>query len=99
MTATENQTIADMVVKDFARSTVFEKHQIDYCCHGKRTLREVCGEKGLSLEQIAAELDGVHRATDTRDWSEVPLAELASHIVDRHHGYLRTTVPSIAQKL
>ena len=53
MTATENQTIADMVVEDFARSTVFEKHQIDYCCHGKRTLREVCEEKGLSLEQIA----------------------------------------------
>ena len=47
---------ADMVVEDFTRATVFEKHQIDYCCNGRRTLEEVCEQKGLSLEALTAEL-------------------------------------------
>jgi regulator of cell morphogenesis and NO signaling len=100
--ATDNQTVADMVVEDFARAAVFEKHQIDYCCNGKRTLQEVCEQKGLSVAQLTAELDEVHGSpdtSDTREWSQAPLAKLAKHIVDRHHSYLRTTLPSIAQKL
>ena len=102
MIATDKQTVADMVVEDFTRATVFEKHQIDYCCNGRRTLEEVCEEKGLSVEEVSAELEAVQRppdAGDTVDWSQQPLAGLAKHIVDRHHTYLRSTLPSIAEKL
>lgn len=102
MIAIDNRTVADMVVEDFARSTVFEKYQIDYCCHGKRTLQEVCVEQGLSVGQLSAELaqvGGASDAGDPRDWNRAPLVELAKHIVDRHHSYLRTTLPSLAQKL
>lgn len=102
MIAIDNQTVGEMVVEDFARTTVFEKHQIDYCCNGRRTLQEVCEEKGLSLAELTAELEEVRRspdASDMGDWSQAPLATLAKHIVDRHHSYLRTTLPSIAEKL
>jgi regulator of cell morphogenesis and NO signaling len=100
--ATDTQTVGDMVVEDFARATVFEKHQIDYCCNGRRTLQEVCEEKGLSLVDLTAELEQVRRSPDADDtgaWSKAPLAKLAKHIVDRHHTYLRTALPSIAEKL
>jgi len=67
--AIDNQTVGEMVVEDFARTTVFEKHQIDYCCNGRRTLQEVCEEKGLSLAELTAELEEVRPPPTQVTWA------------------------------
>ncbi len=99
MPTAEAMTVADLVSEAPLRAGVFERHQIDYCCNGGRTLREVCAEKGLDVEALVAELETTPPAGESRDWKSAPLAELAHHIVATHHEYLRSTLPSVGKKL
>lgn len=98
MLNTATETIAEMVRDQPLRANVFERHQIDYCCNGKRSLEEVCAERGLDPEQLRAELNAAPPADASESVAMESLAELADYIVERHHAYLRTNLPSIAQK-
>lgn len=98
MLPTDSPTIADLVRESPLRANVFERRRIDYCCNGKRTLEEVCAERGWDPADLRAELDAAPEAARDKDFDAMPLAELAEHIVERHHAYLRTNLPSIAQK-
>lgn len=98
MLTTDAQTVGELVRESPLRANVFERHHIDYCCHGKRTLEEACADLGLSPDAIRAELDAAPAAGQDHDFNGMTLAELAEHIVERHHSYLRTNLPSIAQK-
>jgi regulator of cell morphogenesis and NO signaling len=51
------------------------------------------------MEDLLAELETQPREEGVVDWQRKPLADLAAHIVRRHHGYLRETLPSIGFKL
>jgi len=98
MLTTKTSTIADMVRDAPLRANVFERYRIDYCCNGDRTLEEVCAEKNLDADRIRAELDVSPEDGAGRDFDAMGLADLAGYIVERHHEYLRTNLPSIAQK-
>lgn len=92
-------TVARLVTERPGRSRVFETLGIDYCCGGNRALAEVCAEKGLDaitvLRMIEAyELEAT--AEDTTDWSKATAGELADHIEEVHHGYLREALPRLA---
>ena len=97
--AIEERTVADLVAEAPLRANVFEKRKIDYCCHGRRTLAEVCAESGIPVAELAAELDAQPAAPSTVDWRQAPLADLASFIVDRHHRYLREALLSAGGKI
>lgn len=98
MLNTATETIADMVRDQPLRASVFERYQIDYCCNGKRSLEEVCAERGLDAEKLRAELTPPEPAGTPQSFATAPLAHLVDHIVTRHHDYLRANLPSIAQK-
>ncbi|MBI1896195.1 MAG: iron-sulfur cluster repair di-iron protein [Acidobacteria bacterium] len=101
MTTTQNLTIAEIAAGSLAAVRVFEHFGIDYCCGGKRTLDEVCREKGLRAEAVEAELAAAGRSRDveTREWSTAPLGELAAHIVNTHHEYLRRELPALSARV
>ena len=99
MTALEERTIGELVAEAPLRANIFEKRRIDYCCKGRRSLAQVCAEEGLPMDEVIAELEQEPRQESSLDWAPKPLTELAAHIVDRHHGYLRSTLPSAALKL
>ncbi|MBL8215206.1 MAG: iron-sulfur cluster repair di-iron protein [Bryobacterales bacterium] len=98
MSNTVSEIIANMVRDQPLRANVFERHQIDYCCNGKRSLEEVCVERGLDPKHLRAELEAVAPADARQSFATTALTELADHIVTRHHAYLRTNLPSIAHK-
>lgn len=98
MITVETQTIADLVREVPLRANTFERHQIDYCCNGKRLLQEVCAERGLDMAEIVAELDVTPESAGELDFETMSLAALCDHIVSRHHEYLRTNLPSVAMK-
>lgn len=77
---------------------VFQKHGIDFCCGGGRPLSEACEEKGLSFDELQAELASAAAgpAGDERDWETAPLSELIDHIVLRYHDRLRDELPRLA---
>jgi regulator of cell morphogenesis and NO signaling len=89
-------TVAAIVTRHPAAARVFQKHGIDYCCHGDVSVREACRGAGLDPEALYAELEAaageVRQEEDPRTLSS---AALVARIVDRHHGYLRKALPYI----
>ena len=94
-TCTFTMTIGEIVAADYRTAAVFQRHGIDFCCHGARTLERGCRDAGVDTVEIARELeevtstpgDGVPRFNS---WD---LTSLVSYIVANHHTYVRQQVP------
>jgi regulator of cell morphogenesis and NO signaling len=96
MTITELTPIGDIAAAVPSSVRVFQQHEIDFCCGGRRTLRAACDERDLSFEAIvdAIEASAVD-AVDVRDWTTAPLDELVDHIVTTYHVPLRDELPRL----
>jgi regulator of cell morphogenesis and NO signaling len=89
-------TVGEVVARRPALSRVFEAAGVDYCCGGKRTLGQVCQEKGLDPQAFLAMLEQSDLTTDEEpmvDAATMSLTELADHILESHHAYLRAELP------
>jgi regulator of cell morphogenesis and NO signaling len=101
MSATDTPTIetavGDLVARRPSRSRVFEKLGIDYCCGGKRPLSEACAARGLDAETVLTTLLAAEEGTGSPEpsWSDASLAELADHIEQTHHAYLKRELPRL----
>jgi len=91
------QTVGELVRENPARSRVFERFSIDYCCGGKVPLQEACRDRGLDPKQVAADLAVVDAepAAQADDPATMRLADLADHIEATHHAYLREELPRL----
>lgn len=92
-----NSTLGNIVAQDYHAAAIFERHGLDFCCGGRTSLAEACRERGLDLAAIAAELG--HRAATPPEASPDDPDELVSHIIARHHAYVREAIPSIQAHL
>jgi regulator of cell morphogenesis and NO signaling len=83
-----------------ATSRVFERHRIDYCCGGNRSLEEACWAEQVDVPSVLAELkDVISQPADDGDM-EFPsksLAEMCDSIEATHHDYLRRELPRLTQ--
>src|SRR5688572_19467030 len=50
--ASTGETIGEIAAADIRKAEVFRKYGIDFCCGGKRSLKQVCEEKGLELSVV-----------------------------------------------
>jgi len=92
-------TVARIVTEHPAAARIFQRHGIDYCCHGDATVAEACLGRRLDHEAVLAELEAAlatHAAAAEENPSGLSTAALIARIVDRHHGYLRRALASIA---
>lgn len=89
-------TVGALVRERPARSRVFERLGIDYCCGGKVPLDEACAKRGLETEEVLRML-GEEEGSDGGfvDADAMGLAELADHIVRTHHAYLKEELPRL----
>lgn len=89
-------TVANAVLEHSECAPVFQRHRIDYCCKGGRTIAEACRDRGLEPDALMAEL---RRAIEERRGAAAPdptamsTPELIGYIVSTHHVYLRKTLP------
>ncbi|MBI3665629.1 MAG: iron-sulfur cluster repair di-iron protein [Acidobacteria bacterium] len=97
MILTANKTVGEIAAENPSAVRIFEKHGIDYCCGGGHPLEQACREKGLSAEQVLAEVEKAAAPEEYRDWTSAPLSELIDHIVARHHTYLKEELPALTQ--
>lgn len=93
------RTVGELVAEDYRAAEVFKKNGIDFCCGGKKTLAEVCMQKGLdanTLESELEQLDEVMAASrlNFRDWD---LPFLVDYIMNVHHRYVLEKIPQIVQ--
>lgn len=100
MVITEEKTIGELAAEVPGAARVFEKYGIDYCCGGKHPVKTACQERGIALEALEDELDqaAVSKPEPAdRDWNTASLQDLIGHILLRHHAYLRSEMPRIAE--
>ena len=86
--------LGEIVSADARTAPVLERFGLDYCCHGHQTLEEAAAAHGLPLQDLLTALAPLEETPAERlsdEWTE--LDALTRYIVDRHHGYVRETVP------
>jgi regulator of cell morphogenesis and NO signaling len=84
------------IARDQPSSTrIFLRHKLDFCCGGRRTLREACAKAGLDAKQIAAELADAGVTAPAPSWDTRSSAQLVDHIVTRYHETLRRDLPAL----
>lgn len=100
MTLTPQSTVADIATEAPATITVFQHHDIDFCCGGRVPLAEACRTHDLDVNTVMAELRAaVAPAAPQPNWSEVALSELIAHIQRRYHRPLRDELPRLGAML
>jgi regulator of cell morphogenesis and NO signaling len=92
MTKTVEPTLGDLVTTNPAAARVFETFGLDYCCHGRRTLRDACAAAGIAPAVVEAKIAEAGAGGDT-EWAALEPAALADHIVATHHVYLHEELP------
>ncbi len=78
---------------------VFNEFGLDFCCGGAETLRNACSEKNLSPDNVLKRLYNKVPSADFND-SDFPqdsAEELADHIENTHHLYLKKALPDISE--
>jgi len=91
------ETVGQIAASDLRKAEVFKKFGIDFCCGGKKTLKQVCAEKGLNLAAVEAELAApsvvVNSSNAYQQWAPDFLAD---YIYNQHHLYYYNTLPVLS---
>lgn len=92
-----DETLGEIAAKDLRKAQVFKKYGLDFCCGGKKTVKEACTEKGLDVTRIEQELQHADKLVASRPlpYNEWGLDFLADYIVNTHHSYVRKNLPDI----
>ncbi|MEI7471921.1 MAG: iron-sulfur cluster repair di-iron protein [Ferruginibacter sp.] len=91
------QTLASIVISNHHAAPILEKYQLDFCCKGKKTLKDACIEKGLDHDSLSAELFAIEiPRQDTLPFNEMSLTALINYILLNHHFYVKQTMPTIS---
>jgi regulator of cell morphogenesis and NO signaling len=104
MKALLSKNLGQIVAENPNSAEIFEKHNIDFCCNGKRTLAEACIEKNIPINELVEELEKMLAApVENRNTSfpldQLTLTQLSNHIVTTHHEYIRKELPWIFTNL
>ncbi|PJE47422.1 MAG: iron-sulfur cluster repair di-iron protein [Sediminibacterium sp.] len=95
------ESIGQMAAKDIRKAQIFKKYGLDFCCGGKKSVKEACLAKGLDVIKVEKELqdaekniaiNGSGRPVEYTKWS---LDFLIDYIVNTHHNYVKSSLPDI----
>ncbi len=87
-----NRTVRELASAAPGAARVFEKFGIDYCCGGERSLAQACTAAKVNVQEVAEALEKPQASGGEREWQKATLAELAKHIVAKHHEYVRQEI-------
>lgn len=95
-----NMTVKDIVVQHPETRVILERLGIDYCCGGKTPLAQAARHAGLSTDRVLADLDQALQAgagqTAVQDWTAASATELADHIEQTHHVFMKEQLPRLS---
>lgn len=75
-------------------ASVFESIGLDYCCGGDEPLEQACTENDLEVQSVLKRLQAA-QSTDRTESEYESLSALVDDIVETHHEYLRSELPSL----
>lgn len=93
------ETIGELAAKDLRKVEVFKKYGLDFCCGGKKTVKEACADKGIDVVAVEKELQETDKvmAKNPLPYNDWNLDFLADFIVNNHHAYIKKILPEIRQ--
>ncbi len=96
-TLTSNDRVGEIVANHPQAARIFERLGIDYCCSGGRTLEQACQRKGIDASAVTAEVADLISGSGDRGerWTDRTMTEVADHIEQFHHAYLKTELPRL----
>jgi regulator of cell morphogenesis and NO signaling len=92
------RSLAQIVNEDHRTATVFEKYDLDFCCKGKRSLREACIESGVPEPEILDQLTAVFQSEIAGGKiypDDLSISQLIDYIISNHHSYVKKELPRI----
>jgi regulator of cell morphogenesis and NO signaling len=98
--AANGETVGQIAAKDIRKAEVFKKLGIDFCCGGKKSLKQACEEKGLDVAVVESALTNANETPQVSEnydrWSPDFLAD---YIFNKHHQYYYDEAPVIGELL
>ena len=96
---TPQSTVGEWIAQFPQWSVVFEQLKIDYCCGGKKPLDVACKQVGLDAATLVIGLEATAAlpSSNEPDAAAMSMTQLADHIEQTHHAYLRQALPAIHQ--
>jgi regulator of cell morphogenesis and NO signaling len=91
-------TVARAVLDHSETAPVFQRHRIDYCCQGGRSIHAAAEARGVDLAALVAELElaiASRRGDAGPEPATMSTPALVDYIVVTHHAYLRDTLPFV----
>jgi regulator of cell morphogenesis and NO signaling len=91
-------SIGHLVTEHLARSAVFERFGIDYCCGGDRSLEAACRAAKADPADVLQALQAIDDCSNDLDvdWTSISMSDLIDHILETHHAYLREELPALS---
>ena len=101
MSFTSNTRVRNIAVENPGAKRVLEDAGVDYCCGGEKSLHEACMHAGVSANEILKRLQENRMQAGPEDvnWTSARLGDLTRHIVEKHHKYVRGTIPRVSALL
>ena len=93
--------VKEIAVASPGATRILEQAGVDYCCGGDKSLHDACAHAGVSTEEIMARLqeNRAEVGPADADWVSAPLSELTEHIREKHHRYVRESIPRVRKLL
>ena len=93
--------VSDIALSNPGARHILEDAGIDYCCGGAKSLHEACLKANVPEAEILWQLrqKSERIAPGESKWTSAPLAELTTHIKERHHQYVRDAIPRLRDLL
>jgi regulator of cell morphogenesis and NO signaling len=86
----EEKKVGEFVAEDYRTAHLFSKHGIDFCCGGKKSLKEACFNASADANLVITELQKLaSEGNQERNASNLEIPELIEHILNTHHVYTR----------
>jgi regulator of cell morphogenesis and NO signaling len=97
MTISEQTSVGAIAATVPGSVRVFERHGVDFCCGGGKSLALACEEAGLSVADITEEIAAAAAtpAAGVTDWTHQPLGRIVDHILATYHAPLHDGLPVI----
>lgn len=97
MTIDPTMTLGSVAARIPGATRLLDRHGIDACCGGGRSIAAACALAGADTDAVVEELLAAEQAAPEplRDWSLAPVQALVDHIVLVHHHFTRTELSRV----
>lgn len=98
-----DESVGQLAANDIRKAKIFKKYGIDFCCGGKKTVKEACKAKGIDVTKVEKELQEADKnktfniGAKSFDFTKGNLDFLADYIVNIHHSYVKSSLPEIIE--